>query len=153
MLDEAPPPANQDRRAWMGLLARAEPAHLAALWAALGDEPAFAWLRRPETGTVMLRGRAGGTGAPFNLGEMTVTRAALRLDCGTAGHAWVQGRGADHARIAALADALMQTGRGPEVRAALLAPLQQAEAERRAARARKAAATRVEFFTMVRGEG
>lgn len=154
MLDAAPPPdATEDRRAWMGLLARAEAAHLAELWADLGAEPAFTWLRRPETGTVMLRGRAGGTGAPFNLGEMTVTRAALRLACGTAGHAWVQGRGADHARIAALADALLQTDRADPVRAALLAPLAQAETDRRAARARKAAATRVEFFTMVRGEG
>jgi alpha-D-ribose 1-methylphosphonate 5-triphosphate synthase subunit PhnG len=153
MLDAAPPPATADRRAWMGLLARAESGHLAALWAALGPEPGFTWLRRPETGTVMLRGRAGGTGAPFNLGEMTVTRAALRLDCGTAGHAWVQGRGADHARIAALADALLQTGRAAQVRAALLDPLAQAETDRRAARARKAAATKVEFFTMVRGEG
>lgn len=154
MLDAAPPPdTTADRRAWMGLLARAAPGHLAELWAGLGPEPVFTWLRRPETGTVMLRGRAGGTGAPFNLGEMTVTRAALRLECGTAGHAWVQGRGADHARIAALADALLQTGAAPQLRAALLAPLAQVETDRRATRARKAAATRVEFFTMVRGEG
>jgi alpha-D-ribose 1-methylphosphonate 5-triphosphate synthase subunit PhnG len=142
-----------DRPGWMGLLARAEAAELARLMAALGPEPAHDWLRPPETGTVMVRGRAGGTGAPFNLGEMTVTRCALRLGaCGTAGHAHVQGRDKDQARRAALMDALMQGPRAAEVRAAVLAPLEAAETARRTARARKAAATKVEFFTMVRGE-
>lgn len=142
-----------DRPAWMGLLARALPADLSRLWAALGPEPAFDWLRRPETGMVMLRGRAGGTGAPFNLGEMTVTRASVRLAEGAVGHAMVQGRDAAHARIAALADALMQTGAAEGLRAGLLAPLAEAEGARRQARAARAAATKVEFFTMVRGEG
>lgn len=142
-----------DRPSWMGLLARARPDALANLWAPLAPEPPFDWLRRPEAGTVMLRGRAGATGAPFNLGEMTVTRASLRLECGTVGHAWVQGRDTDHARIAALADALLQTDRGAAVRAELLTPLARAEADRRQARAARAAATKVDFFTMVRGEG
>ena len=146
-------PATADRQAWMGLLARAVPADLARLWAALGLDPAFDWLRRPETGMVMLRGRAGGTGAPFNLGEMTVTRASVRLALGPVGHAMVQGRDAAHARIAALADALMQTDAAAQVQAGLIVPLQQAEQARRHARAARAAATKVEFFTMVRGEG
>jgi alpha-D-ribose 1-methylphosphonate 5-triphosphate synthase subunit PhnG len=142
-----------ERRDWMGLLARAPAAELARLWGAAGLAPGFDWLRPPETGTVMVRGRVGGTGAPFNLGEMTVTRAALRLSCGTVGHAWVQGRDRRKAEIAALIDALMQTAAAERLRAAVLAPLAKAEAARRAARARKAAATQVEFFTMVRGEG
>jgi alpha-D-ribose 1-methylphosphonate 5-triphosphate synthase subunit PhnG len=146
-------PVPEDRPDWMGLLARAVVAEVQALWPDIGPEPAFAWLRRPETGTVMLRGRAGGTGAPFNLGEMTVTRASVRLEGGAVGHAWVQGRSHEHARIAAVADALMQTDRAEAVREAVLVPLAQAEAARRAERARKAAATKVEFFTMVRGEG
>lgn len=141
------------RRAWMGLLARAPAADLARLWGGLGLAPAFAWLRPPEVGTVMVRGRTGATGAPFNLGEMTVTRASLRLDCGAVGHAWVQGRDRTQAERAALADALMQTPAASDVRARLLAPLAEAEEARRAARARKAAATQVEFFTMARGEG
>jgi len=151
-MPDTPAPAHK-RPDWMGLLARARPAELATLWAAFGPEPAFDWLRRPEMGTVMLRGRAGATGAPFNLGEMTVTRASLRLACGTVGHAWVQGRDTDHARSAALADALMQTDRAGAVRAAVLEPLARAEADRRHARAARAAATKVDFFTMVRGEG
>lgn len=141
------------RAGWMGLLARAPAEALAELWTDLGPEPGFAWLRAPETGGVMVRGRLGGTGAPFNLGEMTVTRCALRLAaCGTVGHAYVQGRDRDKARRAALIDALMQTGRAAECRDRVLDPLARRMAEAATARAARAAATKVEFFTMVRGE-
>lgn len=145
------------RRAWMGLLARADPARLAALWSGLWVDPSAApdhvVLRAPEIGAVMVRGRAGAMGAPFNLGEMSVTRCTVRLaGCGTVGHAYVQGRDRDHARIAALVDALMQTDAVARVRPALVDPLERAEAVTRRARAEKAAATRVEFMTLVRGE-
>lgn len=140
------------RREWMGLLARAPAADLDRLWGHAGLAPAFSTLRPPETGTVMLRGRSGATGAPFNLGEMTVTRSALRLADGRVGHGYVQGRSRTHATQAALLDALMQGAEAGQVRAAILQPLAQAETARRAARAAKAAATRVDFFTLVRGE-
>jgi alpha-D-ribose 1-methylphosphonate 5-triphosphate synthase subunit PhnG len=142
----------KDRRDWMGVLARAAAADLAQAWQRLGLAPGFSWLRPPETGTVMVQGRAGGTGAPFNLGEITVTRASLRLETGEVGHAWVQGRDRAKAQVAALADALMQTDAAARIRAEVIAPLAAAEADARATRARKAAATKVEFFTMVRGE-
>lgn len=100
----------------------------------------------------MLRGRAGATGAPFNLGEMTVTRCAIRLACGTVGHGHVQGRDRTHALRAATLDALLQTARGAELHHSVLMPLAQAEAEARQTRAGKAAATKVEFFTLVRGD-
>jgi len=138
------------RRAWMGLLARAEPAQLAAL---MPDPlPDHEVLRQPETGAVMVRGRTGATGAPFNLGEMTVTRCALRLASGEVGHALVQGRDRDHARNAALVDALMLSSSGETLRAQVLAPLEEAARVRAAARAAAAAETKVEFFTLVRGE-
>lgn len=136
----------------MGLLARARPGTLAALLAEAGPLPAHDWLRPPESGAAMVRGRAGGTGAPFNLGEMTVTRCALRLPCGTVGHAYVQGRDKSHAERAALVDALMQTAAADRLRQAVLDPLARAEAGARETRAAKAAATRVEFFTLARGE-
>ena len=141
-----------DRAQWMGLLARAPAQDVARLWAGLGLAPPHRWLRRAEVGMVLLRGRAGATGAPFNLGEMTVTRASVLIEGDVVGHAWVQGRAVEHAEIAALADALLQTAQAPLVAEGLIAPLAQAEAARRAARAQKAAATKVEFFTMVRGE-
>lgn len=134
----------------MGLLARVRPERLAALLP--GPLPDHADLRAPEIGAVMVRGRVCATGAPFNLGEMTVTRCSLRLGCGTVGHAYVQGRDRDHARRAALVDALMQTDRAGDLAATVIAPLAADEAAARAQRAGKAAATRVEFFTLVRGE-
>ena len=133
----------------MSLLAKSASDRLAALFP---DLPDHVLLRAPEVGAVMVRGRAGATGAPFNLGEMSVTRCSVRLDCGTVGHAWVQGRDKAHARRAALIDALMQTDLAPDLSARVLAPLQAEAQARRAARAAKAAGTRVEFFTMVRGE-
>lgn len=138
------------RKEWMGLLARAKPLQLAALMAEAVVEPAL--LRAPEIGAVMVRGRVGATGAPFNLGEMTVTRCSVRLACGTVGHAYVQGRDRDHARRAAMLDALMQTDAAEDLRERVLVPLAQSEDEARRIRAAKAAATKVEFFTMVRGE-
>lgn len=137
------------RKGWMSLLAKAPPARLAAL---MPDLPDHALLRGPESGAVMVRGRTGATGAPFNLGEMTVTRCSVRLSCGTVGHAWVQGRDKGHARRAAVADALMQTDRAVAVRAGVLDLLAAEAVVAREARAGKAAATKVEFFTMVRGE-
>ncbi len=139
------------RKTWLSCLAQADPARLTELVAAL-DLPEPEVLRAPQSGSVMLQGRVSGTGAPFSFGEMTVTRCSLRLPCGTVGHGYVQGRDRDAARAAALADALLQTGRAEELRTAVLAPLEAEAAARKAARARNAAATRVEFFTLVRGE-
>lgn len=137
------------RKDWMSVLAKASPAQLAAL---MPDLPDHSLLRAPECGAVMVRGRAGATGSAFNLGEMTVTRCSVRLDCGTVGHAWVQGRDKAHARRAAVADALMQTPDADRMKSAVLAPLEAEARNKRAARSAKAAATKVEFFTMVRGE-
>lgn len=140
------------RRHWLGLLARAPQGRLSELCAAAGVEAPFVWLRRPEIGTVMVRGRVGGTGAPFNLGEVTVTRASLRLPGGEVGHGYVQGRDRAGAERAALVDALMQTAQADRIRATILRPLEEEAAARARDRAEKAAATRVEFFTLVRGE-
>lgn len=143
---------NADRKAWMSLLAKAPEGRVAALLDAAVTRPAFTWLRAPEIGSAMVRARAGGTGAPFNLGEVTVTRCALTLEGGEVGHAYIKGRRKADAEAAALVDALMQTEAAEVLRAAVLDPV---EAELTAAasqRASKAAATKVDFFTMVRGE-
>lgn len=149
---DTPPPGAEDRKRRMGLLAKAPEGRVAALLDALMPRPAFAWLRAPEVGAVMVRGRAGGTGAPFNLGEVTVTRCALRLEDGPVGHAYLQGRRKACAEAAALVDALMQTAAAPDLQAQVLDVLEAEAAARRAARAGKAAATKVDFFTMTRGE-
>lgn len=143
---------NAARKGWMSLLAKASAGQVAALADQIEDWPDFEWLRPPEVGGVMVRGRAGAIGAPFNLGEMTVTRCALRLASGQVGHGYVQGRDKAHAQKAALIDALMQTDRAAELRARVLQPLEAEQTQIRQARAAKAAATKVDFFTMVRGE-
>lgn len=142
-------PDQIDRQLWMGLLARAKPPLLAAL---LPDMTDHQMLRAPEVGSVMIRGRAGATGAPFNLGEMTVTRCVLQLPSGEVGHANVAGRDKAHATRAALVDALMQTANSGTIRALVLEVLARDEATRKQTRAAKAAATKVDFFTLVRGE-
>jgi alpha-D-ribose 1-methylphosphonate 5-triphosphate synthase subunit PhnG len=141
-----------ERRDWMGVLARSPGAALAEAFRTLGDEPASEWLRPPEFGSVMVRGRMGGTGAPFNLGEMTVTRATLRLADGTVGHAYVPGRDAEKARIAAVCDALLQGAAAERVRQRVVRPMQDLLSRSAADRAARAAATRVEFFTITRGK-
>ncbi len=109
-------------------------------------------VRGPETGLVMVRGRIGGGGAPFNLGEATVSRASIRLDDGTVGHGQTLGTDGAKARLAAIFDALFQQpDRKTEVEMLLAAIAARVVAED-AAKTRQAAATRVDFFTMVRGE-
>ncbi|WP_267898239.1 phosphonate C-P lyase system protein PhnG [Teichococcus wenyumeiae] len=137
------------RRRWMGLLARSS--HN-AIRARLNDAPPLpphSRLRGPETGLVMLRGRAGGDGSAFNLSEMTVTRCAVTLEDGTVGHAYVAGRDRQQAELAAVLDAALQNAAlRPALMGAVVEPLAAQEAEHRAREARKAAATRVQFFTM-----
>ena len=144
--------AENHRRAWMSLLAKAPAVRLMALWDSYGAAPAFHWLRAPEIGATMVRGRLGGTGAPFNLGEMTLTRCALQLESGAVGHGYVQGRDKAKAQVAALVDAMMQTEHAEDVRQTVLEPLETEMTAAKETRAAKAAATKVDFFTMVRGE-
>jgi alpha-D-ribose 1-methylphosphonate 5-triphosphate synthase subunit PhnG len=140
------------RRRWMGILAKAPPEAVMSCWSKLDPPPAYELLRRPEIGLVMVRGRVGGDGAPFNLGEMTVTRCSVRLEDGTVGHAWITGRVGAQAEQAAVLDAVLQGANVPAGLEADLTRLEAAQATRRSDTAHKAAATRVDFFTMVRGE-
>jgi alpha-D-ribose 1-methylphosphonate 5-triphosphate synthase subunit PhnG len=135
----------QARQHWMSVLARAPADAIESALTRDGPLPAWTRVRGPETGLVMVRGRAGGSGSPFNLGEMTVTRCTVRIASGTAGHAYVAGRDERQAELAAVADALLQDGGAVET---VIAPLAEAQAGTRRARAEKAAATRVEFFAM-----
>ena len=152
---ERPASDGQDkRRRTMELLAKAEDAVLIDAWDALADKPEVTRVRGPETGLVMLRGRIGGDGAPFNLGEATVSRAAVRLASGEVGFGYTLGRDHDKARMIALCDALVQSSEfAGSVESAVIAPLRAALLARRQQKATETAATRVDFYTMVRGEG
>jgi alpha-D-ribose 1-methylphosphonate 5-triphosphate synthase subunit PhnG len=141
------------RRTVMAVCAEARTAELQAALAAVGYAGTVEELRRPGTGLVMARARIGGDGRPFNLGEATVTRAAVRIDSGEAGFAWHLGRDAARARAAALLDALWQSPRHRAAVEAAMAPVAARVEDERALSARRTAATKVDFFTLVRGEG
>jgi alpha-D-ribose 1-methylphosphonate 5-triphosphate synthase subunit PhnG len=146
----APPP--DERRRWIGILARADAGRLETAWTALPDRPTYRHLRQPEIGLAMVRGRIGGAGQRFNLGEMTMARAAVVTADGFTGFGYVAGRDLRHAELAALFDALLQdAGRRPPLVTSLIEPLEQDAAARRTARAQAVQASKVEFFTMVRG--
>jgi alpha-D-ribose 1-methylphosphonate 5-triphosphate synthase subunit PhnG len=141
------------RRAAMAVLAHAEAGEIAARLRTLAL-PGHQDLRAPENGLVMLRGRVGGDGAPFNLGEATVSRAAVRLASGEVGFGYTLGRDGEKARLIALCDALAQSRDfGASVERDVIAPLREQLRLRRKQAAAETAATKVDFYTMVRGEG
>ena len=140
-----------ERRGWLSILAKAPAKDVIAAWDSLAERPTYQTLRAPEIGMVLVRGRMGGAGDAFNLGEMTVTRAAVRLESGETGIGYVAGRDRRHAEIAAAIDAMMQSAvLRSRVESAVVARLARAQTERRDVAARKAAATKVDFYTMVR---
>jgi alpha-D-ribose 1-methylphosphonate 5-triphosphate synthase subunit PhnG len=144
---------NGARRVAMAVLARAPADELKRLWYASGLAADVEDIRAPETGLVTVRGRIGGGGASFNLGEATVTRATVRLASGEIGHAYALGRDREKVRLAAALDALWQKPEmRPEVERRVIGPLSERLATDDARRRAETAATRVEFFTMVRGE-
>ena len=141
------------RKAAMAVLAHSDAAEISARLAALAV-PEHQDLREGENGLVMLRGRIGGDGAPFNLGEATVSRAAVRLATGEIGFGYTLGRDRAKARMIALCDAMVQSEQfADSVEVKVIAPLRAAMVAKRNRKAAETAATRVDFYTLVRGEG
>ncbi len=143
----------EQRQGWMAVLAASPPARLAALWQALELRPVYQPVRAPEIGLTQLQARMGATGRRFVLGDMTVTRAVIRLDNGTYGYSYIAGRDKAHAELCALADALMQLDAHHErLQRNLIEPLAALRREQQHMRGREIAASRVDFFTLVRGD-
>lgn len=137
----------------MAILAQAKLQEIADGLAAIGEFIEHVDLRPPETGLVMLRGRIGGDGSPFNVGEATVTRCAVQLPSGEVGFSYALGRDRDKARLAALCDALWQSDQHRDaVEQHVLMPVRSRLEHERVVTDSRTAATRVDFFTMVRGE-
>lgn len=153
--DNTGPNRPTPRPEWMALLSRAP---LPVLEQGLAEQAMVSplWLRKPETGLYMVQGRAGGTGERFNLGEITVTRCALRVggEGSAVGVAYVMGRNHRQAQLAAIADALLQDpARHEALDRSVLQPLRQHLALRHAQRAARAQSTKVDFFTVARESG
>ena len=129
---------NGPRQQWLSVLARASCAELEEALTLLGPLPALEHVRLSEPGMFMLRGRIGGTGEAFNLGEASVTRCALRVGA---------------IELIAVFDALLQgNGLGAQTQCDVIGPMAHRQAEQRDTTSRWAATSKVEFFTMVRGE-
>lgn len=143
-------PDPPDRRV-IQTLAKATRDELTAALDAIGEPAEWRYLRRPEIGLIMVRGRTGGGGAPFNLGEATVTRASVALTDGTVGHAYALGRDKLKAHAAALLHALWSSGQHDAVEEQILCKVEARVASERQRAEEGAAATTVEFFTMARG--
>ena len=142
------------RRGVMTVLTRSDAAEIALHLDSLGPLPANEDLRPPESGLVMVRGRIGGDGPPFNFGEATVTRAAVKLETGETGFGYVLGRDLAKARLVALCDALVQNATYRNViERNVVAPIRTRVDAARQRKQQQVAATKVEFFTLVRGEG
>lgn len=139
------------RQHWIGVLARARLSELQPHEAALKDAE-YQLIRAPEIGMTLVRGRMGGDGAAFNVGEMSVTRCVVRLADGRTGYSYLAGRDKLHAELAALADAHLQGSQPSLWLSELISVLATAQAKRRAEKEADTAATKVEFFTLVRGE-
>ena len=141
------------RQQWMEVLARSSPDFLEKSFEALSHPPDYLFLRRPETGLVMVRGRMDGEGDPFNLGEVAVTRCTVKSRAGYLGVACVRGTEKRHAELAACFDALLQDNRFyEEVMESVVKPSKERLLKEEVEARQKAEATRVDFFTMVRGE-
>ena len=142
----------EKRKSWMSLLATSNQSDLLNLWEQKKIRVNYIWLRTPEIGTIMAQGRMGVTGDKFNIGEVTITRCSLKLNCGTIGHSYVQGRSKKKAEISALCDALMQTKMSKEINKNIIIPLEKIKKDNKHKILSKAEATKVDFFTLVRGE-
>lgn len=153
MSSQATADPDAERRVWLGVLARSPVEALGQHWEALPRQPAFVWLRQPEIAAVMVRARAGGTGRRFNLGEMTVTRCAVRLEDGEVGLGYVAGRDKRHAALVAVFDAILQAppGHVREAAARAVEDLADLLDRRSRERAARVATSRVDFIMSVAG--
>lgn len=141
------------RQRLLCVLAQSDMPTILKCWDALNIDPECELVRGPETGLIALRGRMGGGGAPFNFGEATVTRATVKLANGSIGHAAAMGRNAGKAKLSAIIDAVAQDpAMATQIASKIIDPLTKKITTRDAKRASETAATRVDFFTMVRGD-
>jgi len=146
------------RQRRMAALALADEKTLEAEAARIFASFSYTFLRRPEAGLVMLEGRAGNSGQRFNLGEMLITRCVVRLEAQdseaiTEGYAFIQGNRPRHAELAAAFDALLQLDDWAEsLERSLIEPLLVEREKQLQKRAAETARTKVDFFTLVRGE-
>ncbi|MGF1777357.1 phosphonate C-P lyase system protein PhnG [Vibrio nomapromontoriensis] len=142
-----------ERSKWMSVLAQSRFDDLQHHWKALQLEAEYQIVRQPEIGLTQIRARMGGTGRQFNMGDATITRAVVKLASGELGYSYIRGRNKAHAEVAAVLDGLLQTQPSQALLLSkVIEPLAAIKQEQEQLRAAEVAATKVDFFTLVRGE-
>jgi alpha-D-ribose 1-methylphosphonate 5-triphosphate synthase subunit PhnG len=142
-----------ERKQWMSILAKASLQDLEDAWQEMSEKPLYRHLHKPETGSIMVRARAGGDGIRFNLGETTVTRCTIQIEEGKVGSGYVLGRDHRHAELAAIFDALLQDPlHHQNISNIVISSLKISYDKRKKEISKKISTTKVDFFTMVRGE-
>lgn len=134
-------------------------------WQTLSITPSYTLLKTPEVGMTMVRAKTGGAGQEFNMGEMTVTRTVIRLDsiescsesektqAGIIGFGYTAGRETKKSELIAVIDACFQLSAYAElIEEKILQPLSEQLQEKETLQSEKVDSTKVNFFTMVRGE-
>jgi len=141
------------RQRWMSVLAHSQPTALRERLRVLNVAPEYETIRAPEIGLVQIQARMGGTGERFFAGDATLTRSVIRLKSGTLGYSYQLGRDKQHAEQCAVIDALLQEPTHfQSLMETLIAPLEADRAARIAARQAEVNTSRVDFFTLVRGD-
>jgi alpha-D-ribose 1-methylphosphonate 5-triphosphate synthase subunit PhnG len=141
------------RQQWIAVLTKSSRKDLEEALNQLPRKPCYHFIRQPETGAIMVRARAGGSGLKFNLGEMTLSRCVVKVDNGHIGCGYVMGRDHRHAELISVFDGLLQDKtKRPQILQSVIKPLEKIIRERKALSSKKIASTKVDFFTMVRGE-
>jgi alpha-D-ribose 1-methylphosphonate 5-triphosphate synthase subunit PhnG len=141
------------RKEWLGILARASTDELEKLLSPLISTLKMRWVRPPEIGMIMLRARIGGIGDLFNMGEATITRCAVQLEPGALGIGYTLGREKRKAELIAIADALLQdTLVQNKLLQTIISTIKSNQTERIHQEQSEMAKSKVEFFTMVRGD-
>ena len=141
------------RQRWISVLAKASVGELTDAWDTITNKPDYRFLRQPETGMIMVRAKTGGSGQAFNLGEMTVTRCTVKTGSGFVGCGYVMGRDHQHAAYAALFDAILQDeNHRPYVLETIISQFERTQQRQKDIDSKKSAASKVDFFTMVRGD-
>lgn len=145
--------ATKDRKKWIGLLGCADPKDLEAARDDLTEGLDIRYVVKPETGMIMVQAKSDGSNARFNLGEVTVSRCVLDVKNKYTGTAWIMGSDLRHAELAALFDGLLQDPDYHDLLAStLMKDLKKKQAAKNRQLAEDASDTRVEFFTLKRGE-
>ncbi|GLT14584.1 phosphonate C-P lyase system protein PhnG [Vibrio algivorus] len=151
--DELTAQNQSQRQQWMSALATADFEQLTALWQAQSFTPSYQFIRSPEIGLAQVQARMGGTGNRFNVADVTVTRCVIKLENGDLGYSYISGRNKPHAELAAVIDGLMQSETyQPELMMSVIQPLQTTRAKKHQLRQQQVASSKVDFFTLVRGE-